>query len=128
MSTLRKKHNIWTDNAKTQLEYYIHPGLLLAKYMQWAGAVKGCASMYGPEPDVVNIAFLSNKPLPLPIDHVYYVRPDPTKDEWISFGHSDDPKTIARQVQKEYHCAYWINKAAKKPRKILEKIIWDYEM
>ena len=127
MSTLRKKHNVWTDNAKTQLEYYIHPGLLLAKYMQWAGAVQGCASMNGPEPDVVNVAFLSDKPLPVPIEHVYFVKPDPEQQQWITFGYTDDPQKVAKLVQKEHHCACWINKAAKKPRKILEKTMWDYE-
>lgn len=127
MSTLRKIHNVWTDNAQSQLEYNIHPGLLLAKYMQWSGAVHGCASMSGPEPDVVNIAFLSNKPLSVPIQHAYYVKPDPLRTDWITFGYTDNPKKIVQEVQKEYSCAYWINKAAKTPRPVYVQRIWDYD-
>jgi hypothetical protein len=127
MSTLRKKYSIWTDNSNTQIDCHIHPGALLARYMQWAGAEKGCASMYGPEPDVVNVGFISNKRIILPLDHTFYVKPDLKRDEWISFGWSENPKSIVRDVMKKEQCAWWINKAAKPPRKILEDRVWDYE-
>lgn len=115
----RKKTTVWYDRGGQVSDYKIHPGNLLATHTAWTKNPDDYSSyISGPEPDVVNIGVLALEPIDLGLDYVYYVKPDPQKPEWISFGWTLTPKALIKQLADKPWRSYWINPRAQLPREV----------
>lgn len=115
-------HNRWGD----EVEYTIHPGVILARHMQWARSPDGFASMSGPEPDTINVAVLAPYTVTLELEHEYYARVD-EGPLWISFGWSSDPAATIAQVRVPI-VASWQCATAQAPREIKYPHMPDFIM
>lgn len=115
----RKRTTVWYDRSGQVSEFRIHPGNLLASHTAWSRRQDDySAYISGPEPDVVNVGVLASEPIDLGLDYVYYVKPDPTVPQWISFGWCDKPKALIKSLSNQSWTDYWVNGNAKNPREI----------
>lgn len=111
-----KRRETWLTKSGQQIsDFGLHPGALLSHYISWQRPAGGYATIPDPEPDTVNVAIMSLRPVNLNLPHVYFVRPRMDQRYWISFGRSDDPDLTIKQV-KEPWIASWTNPKAAPPR------------
>lgn len=107
----------WLDRQGNAIPYVLHPGRFLAGVTGWQYNSTAYSTMPGPEPDVVNIAFLSRRPIE--IDHLeygYHARPKITEPYWINFGYHSEPLSVVRANWTADWVAYWIKPTHRQPR------------
>ena len=112
----RSRRNHWEDRYGYRVTTVPHPGSLLAVQRDWSKTIEDTTDMLEPCPDVVNVGFLSNRPLLLNLEHVFYVRPFSYSDEWISFGYHPDPEQFIDQNKNLKWKLSWRNPWARPPR------------
>lgn len=119
----RKNYAAWTDRWNMPIDYDLHPGALLAKYMQWSKPTDGFANMKGPEPDTINVGVLAPYMITLGLEHEYYYR---VKEGplWVSFGWSPNPQATISNITKPI-VGKWFTNTYKNPREIRYDTIPD---
>lgn len=116
MSNQTRRQN-WLDRQGQRIPYELHPGKFLAQTTGWQYNHTAFSTMPGPEPDVVNIAFLSRRPVLIEhLEYGYHARPRMTEPYWINFGYHHDPLSVVRANWLADWVAYWIKTTHRLPR------------
>lgn len=117
MKRTRTRRPEWLDRQGKSIPYELHPGRFLAVTEGWQYNTTAYSLMPGPEPDVVNIAFLARRPIEIEhLDYTYHARPRMTEPYWINFGYHSDPLSVVRANWQQQWIGYWIKPTLRQPR------------
>jgi hypothetical protein len=111
-----RRREIWLDHNGEQLkDFGLHPGAVLSFYIGWQRPTGAWATIPDPEPDTINVAVLSDKPVLLDLPHVYHAQPRTKQGYWISFGRSNNPSETINSLEEPW-IASWTNLKANPAR------------
>ena len=122
-----KKITGWYTRNNTRGVYIPNPSVLLAKYSAWTPQQRSLpyTTTDGPEPDVVNIGFYTEKIFDPGFDHCYYYQCS-VKPGWIIFGWAPDVEESLRNNGQNPWIQYWHNPRSRTPREYKPPTISNY--